>query len=417
MKKNTLLLVSIFFLFTVSEAKAAQLYTVSATLVSSGQTVNGSFNSAQDAVDYLNGTNLNQAFGSNVDGQAINISVNYRGLPATLAYNSGNTLTLNIDGIVTNKTFTGSSRDAAVDALEDYLKASGGDILNQINKRLAAVSPVDPLAGNPTSLMSQMNDDDFELAFTDSLHDSTEVDKDGKKIGSEMGLGVQYQRYNLAGINSTVYSFSPFSWRKNLGNSETRLLLKIPALRMVTTDNAKTYQASAAVGFYIPLYKTYWAIAPIASIGAVGSEDLAAASAMHGFSLTNKLGFDHNGWGLHLGTLYGIYQTDKLQYNGYVSNPGIKNNILKNSVVVGVPIGIMGFGVDLSATKTQFYGTDLYIENAMDYGVGFVKYSKVDNNKIRFDIKYFTYDAQSVATIGNGTKRITGVSANLKFQY
>lgn len=60
------------------------------------------------------------------------------------------------------------------------------------------------------------------------------------------------------------------------------------------------------------------------------------------------------------------------------------------------------------------FGTDLYIENAMDYGIGFVKYSESDNNKVRFDIKYFTYNAQSVATIGNGTKGITGISANLK---
>ena len=115
------------------------------------------------------------------------------------------------------------------------------------------ISPIDPIAGNPISLMSQMVYDDFELAFVDAIHDSDEVDENGKKVGSEMGAGVQYSQYNVSGITSRVVALSPFTYRKNIANSGVKLLLKIPALKMISTDNAKTYQASSAKGLIIHL--------------------------------------------------------------------------------------------------------------------------------------------------------------------
>lgn len=412
MKKIFLLIT--FFSFLSSKNANAQLFNVTATRTGTGQTVSASFDSAQKALDYFQGQNLNNAFGTNVDGEAVSIALNYRGLNSTLTYDTSSNLNLVIPGIV-NKTFNGGNRDASVELLKDYLKSEGGDILDRINKRLAAVSPSDPIAGNPISLMSQMVDDDFELAFTDALHDGNVSDG---APGNEMGSSAQYSRYNVSGIDSQVYSVSPFSWRRNLGNSDAKFLLKLPVVKMIKTEGATTYQASGSVGFSIPLVKNYWSIVPMASIGAVGSEDLASAAAMRGLSLTNRLGYNwENGWGVHLGTLYGNYKTEKLEVNDYKSNPNIQNAILKNSLVATIPLTNRDFVMDASITNTRFYGTELYIENAMDYGIAFVKTSRTDNNEIRLDLKYYSYDSQSIATIGNGKRGVSGFSANLKFQY
>lgn len=403
----------------IEEEAKAQLFNVVATRTSNGQAVSGNFNSAEDALNFFDGQNLNSAFGTNVDNEPVTVALNYRGLGASLAYDSGNNLVLNIDGIVSNQVFSGSSRDASLDLLKDYLKSDGADILDRINKRLAAVSPTDPIAGNPISLMSQMVGDDFELGFVDTIHDSSDIGDDGKKVGNEMGAGVQYSSYNVSGIKSDVISVSPFSYRNNLGESDFKLLLKVPVVKMITTENhAKTYQASAAIGLLIPLIKDIWSISPIVSIGAVGSEDLGSAAAIRGFSVTNKLGFTaENGFGLHLGTLLGNYKTERLEINNYRSDPNIENNVLKNSLVLTVPTGYTSYVLDFAATNVRFFGDDLYIENAMDYGIGLVKSSRANNNEMRLDLKYYTYDAERIASIGNGKKSVSGFSVNLKFQY
>jgi len=419
MNKKTQFLFAFLLSFSVIKNSYANLFNITATRSSNGQTASAGFNSAEEAIDYFKGQNLNSIFGTNVDNEAIAINMNYRGLGANLSYNGTNALTLNIDGIVTNKVFTGGNRDASVELLKDYLKSDGGNLINEINKRLAAISPSDPIAGNPASLMSQMVNDDFDLAFVDSLHDNGAVDKNGKKIGNEMGAGVKYENYNVSGINSQVVALSPFSWRRNINNSDVKLLLKIPVFKMVNTESAKSYQASSAVGFHVPLYKDYWSIAPLASIGAGGSQDLASGAMMSGFSVTNKLKYKTDrGFGFHLGTLFGRYQTEKVRVNGYSFNPNITNNILKNSFVVILPVGLMqDYAVDLSATNTRFYGTSLYIQNAMDYGIGFVKTNKTTNNEARLDLKYYSYNSSNIASIGNGSRRVNGVSANLRFQY
>ena len=408
--KKLLVILTIFSFFLTNTA-SAKLFNVTATRVSNSQTVSASFDSVEEALDYFDGQNLNNVFGANVDNEAVNIALNYRGLNASLAYDTGSNLTLNIDGIVSNQVFSGANRDASVELLKDYLKSDGGDILNRINKRLAAVSPTDPIAGNPTSLMSQMVDDDFDLAFVDSIHDNSST-------GNEMGVGAKYSSFNVSGIKSDVISIAPFSYRDNFGNSNFKLLLKIPTLKMIQTEGeAKTYQASAAVGMLFPIVKDIWSISPMLSIGAVGSEDLGSAAAMRGISATNKLGFKtKDGFGIHLGTLFGNYATEKLKINDYESDPKIQNNILKNSLVFTLPLDKQ-YVVDLAATNNRFFGSDLYIENAMDYSVALVKTSRNDNNEMKLDLKYYTYDAARTASIGNGKKDVRGFAVNLQFQY
>ena len=184
-----------------------------------------------------------------------------------------------------------------------------------------------------------------------------------------MGASAQYSSYNVSGIRSTVVPLSPFSYRRNIFDSDAKLLLKIPTVKMIYTDNSKSYQVSGSVGF-------------------------------------------------HLGILYGNYKTEKLQINGYRSDPKIEDNILKSSFVISIPTDMLrNYVIDLSATNTRFYGTNLYIENAMDYGIGFVKTANANNNEMRLDIKYYSYDTARVATIGNGSGKVEGVSVNLKFQY
>ncbi len=417
--KKQFFLITIFFFLAIEKAEA-KLFEVQATRTSTGQTISAGFDSVQEALDYFKGKNLNSIFGTNVDNEPMSVLLNYRGLNASLTYATDQTLTLNIDGIVNNKTFRGVDRDDSVKQLKDFLKHDGGAVLDQVNKRMVAVSPADPIAGNPTSLMWQMVDHDFDLSFSDSLYDTRESDENGKKIGNEMGAGVKYANFNAAGIRSNLVSVSPFSWRRNLFDSDVKLLLKIPVLTMITTEGSKSYQANSSIGLQIPLYKEFWSITPMASIGAVVSVDQASASALHGFSATNKFHIDVNNWGMSLGTMLGRYSTQKISYRNYTSNPDIANTVLKNTFAVNTPPIIASkFATEFSVSNTKYYGTELYIQNGMEYGLALVKTNNrlKNNNEFRTDLKYFDYYTNHIATIGNGSRRIQGVMVNLKFQY
>lgn len=410
--KKIILLLTIFLAFFSSNSYA-QLFNTEVTRISTGQTVSATFHSIKDAINYFDTDNLNSQFGANVSAEPLNANLNFRGLPATLTYSGTNTIVLQIDDIVT-KTFTGTSRDDAINQIEDYFKNGDPAAISQVLRRLAKVSPVDPIAGNPTSLMSQMIDHDFDLTYVDSMYDSPDAGSER----NEMGLGVKYSQYDISGLDAKVLTVAPFSWRRNLGDSDAKFLVRFPTLSAIDTEGGRTYQASAAFGFHIPIIGKVWSVAPLASIGAVGSADLGAASAIHSFSITNKLRFEVEGWGLHVGTLFGNYSTDKVTINDYTSDPQIENNVLKNSLGIRAPLNTMqDYALELSVGNTRFYGTDLYIENAMDYGISFIKTSNVINNEFRVDLKYFSYDAERVATIGNGSTKVQGVQVALKFQY
>lgn len=409
--KKVLSFFTAVFLLSASNSYA-QLFDITVTRDLTSDSVSASFHSIEDAIDYFDSDNLSEQFGSNVNAEPISANLNFRGLPASLSY-AGTNLVLQIDDVVT-KTFTGTSRDDVLDQMEEYFKSGGGDDISRIQRRLAKVSPVDPIAGNPISLMSQMVENDFELTYVESMYDSPDADSER----NEMGIGAKYSQYDVSGLKSKVLSVSPFTWRNNFGDSNAKFLIKLPVLAAIDTEGAKTYQLSGALGFHIPLVDKVWSIAPLASLGAVGSADLGAATAIRGVSLTNKLRFDIGDWGLHLGTLFGNYVTEKVSINGYKSDPDIKNNILKNSVGIRAPLDTMqNYALEFNVANTRFYGTDLYIENAMDYGVAFIKTSNQSNNEARFDVKYFTYDAERSASIGNGKKGVKGILASLKFQY
>jgi hypothetical protein len=230
--KRTVFFLAIFLSFLTTKNSHAQLFNVEVNRPLTAQSVNSTFHSMMDAIDYFKSDNLNNQFGADVGIETININLNFRGLPASLTYTGAGTLVVQIDDIVT-KTFTGTSRDDLVNQLKDYLKSGDGSgAIGAIQRRLAKVSPVDPVAGNPTSLMSQMVDHDFDLTHTDALYDT----EDSGSQRNEMGVGAKYSQYNISGLDAKVLTVSPFAWRRNLGDSNVKLLIRFPTLTAVDTE-------------------------------------------------------------------------------------------------------------------------------------------------------------------------------------
>jgi len=93
-----------------------------------------------------------------------------------------------------NESFSGGTRDISNDLFEDYIKQNGDDILRE----LLRVSAVDPLAGNPASVQSQMAAGDF-AAGVDPVYDTL-------KPGSSFGLGARFGSYSTGQFTRNVFT-------------------------------------------------------------------------------------------------------------------------------------------------------------------------------------------------------------------
>ena len=65
-------------------------------------------------------------------------------------------------------TFTGATRDEAQDAVTEYFKGAGGSDVTKVLQAAVRETAIDPVAGNPDSLMSLMGEADFAQG-TDAL--------------------------------------------------------------------------------------------------------------------------------------------------------------------------------------------------------------------------------------------------------
>lgn len=146
---------------------SAALFTTD--LASGSDTFSASYDNVDDAFDQLTTSALQSALPSYVDPiSTATMVVNYRGLDMDFAFPvSGTTeLTLVIPELGISESFVGVTRDDSKDLLVAYLEGEGSDTVDRIQKELARVSAVDPVAGNPSSLMGQAVHSDFDRALS-----------------------------------------------------------------------------------------------------------------------------------------------------------------------------------------------------------------------------------------------------------
>jgi hypothetical protein len=269
--------------------------------------------------------------------------------------------------------------------------------------------------------------EDFDIMFRSPTYDNdSEKDKNDKRIGSEMGMNFNYTKYKIAGIDAYSVSIPLLiisEYRKNLFNTRTKLLIKLPTATYINVNNgAETYQLKSAIGLEIPLYKEFWKISGLVGAGVVGSVDQGAASGLRSYAGTNTFAIrDFHGFGLRFGTMYGKYKTFKIEYNDYESNPDLQNNVLKNSIVLikETPIFMGDLNVEFIVSNIQYYGDDLYIESENEYGISLVKtgIKKKSNNELRVDLKYSTADSAREDNYSGQTEKAKTYSLDVKFQF
>jgi hypothetical protein len=325
-----------------------------------GQVSSVGSNSIQDIVDQLDADQLRSRF-ANYDESvsAGEFRLDLRGLPLTLNYDQNSTvLVFAVPSLGINEIFNGGTRNASNDLFEDYIKQNGDRILRE----LLRVSAVDPLAGNPASVQSQMVAGDFE-AGTDPTYDTLGP-------GGSLGLGARFGSYSTGDFTQNVFTL-PISYSYTFANYD-RLIVRAPITYM-EVDGAEAYRGMLGLSYRKNIFAR-WSLTPALGYGITGSSDLGSLGHIFSGSLTSDLLlYDSSRVQISMGNMAGYYLTLPIRLGDYSVDYNLENTITRNGFLFAVPLHREVWGqqlsLDIYITDTRFFGDALYSDNYQEIGI------------------------------------------------
>jgi len=355
-------------------ARAADLFLVELDV--NGQTARLTFRTARAAIDSLETGNIStQVPYSGVE--PLTAQMNYRGLPITLSYATAGSTALRFQvplaGIDVTFNGAGSStataRDDAQHQLVQYLK--NGEALGQMQKKLAEVSPVDPVAGNPLSLETQAVVRDFDTAFTAyATNLAGNASATAPSAPDLAGLGLRFGSYSTSGLTTRAVTI-PFSWTIRFPHEPDHQLTFSAPVTLADSEGAKSYYAGLGVHYRVPLSRA-WALTSAAGYAITGSRDLGSAAQIASVSVTSSYVLPvQETSSFAIGNMIGYYRTLTLTVGDYSFDPGIANVAFRNGAMFSHPVPWFGGGLamEYSFVNTIFTGSKLYEQSYNQAGV------------------------------------------------
>jgi hypothetical protein len=292
---------------------------------------------------------------------AVAIGINLRGLEALTSFASNST-TLNVFIPNANITasFTGSTRDESLILFKDFIKE--GRSLKKLLKAYARYSPIDPIAGNPNSLMAQMGEADYLLGRLSPLA-GCDCSFSAQPILHQFQVGLNGGRAFTDGYDTTIatlplrYSYSP--------DGNWAVILDAP-LTYLRNGGASSIVGSLGMGLRVPLTHD-WSLIPIFRFGSGGSLDLCTSGNFASAGITSVFNYPVSDYVLTL-TNYGGYITSVnfwltgLNFN-YHMQKGIFKNGLSVSTCKGFTFLNRPLNFRLGFEDTYFTGGGLFIKH------------------------------------------------------
>lgn len=292
---------------------------------------------------------------------AVAIGINLRGLKALTSFaENSTTLVVYIPNANITASFTGSTRDESLLLFKGYIKE--GPSVKKLLKGYARYSPIDPIAGNPNSLMAQMGEADYLLGSLSPLA-GCDCSFSAQPILHQFQVGLNAGRASASPYDTTVvtlplrYSYSP--------DGNFAFILDAP-LTYLRNGGASSLDGSLGVGLRVPLTLD-WSLTPIFRFGFGGSLDLCTAGTFASAGLTSVFNYPVCDYVFSL-TNYGGYITSvNFWLTGVNFNYHLQKGIFKNGLSVSTCKGInfcnRPFNFRLGFEDTYITGGGLYIKH------------------------------------------------------
>jgi hypothetical protein len=296
----------------------------------------------------------------------LDMRINLRGLLANASFAAGsNTLVVTIPNAGISQSFTGLTRDDSVTLFKSYLSdaGTGGKLL----RAYARYSPIDPIAGNPNSLMAQMAEADYLLGRLYPLS------------GCDCGLSqpsVHHFQVGLSGVRgfSKGYDTTSVSLpaRYSYSPSGTWAFILDAPLTYNRNGGASSLSGSVGTALRCPV-NSRWSLSPVLRAGSGLSLDLATGTLFCSGGVTSVFDFKVLGGVFSLINYVGYITSAPLWTTGINWCYHIQNTIFKNGFVFstcqGIPFCGRILNASLSFEDTAFTGSRLYIMHYDEVGI------------------------------------------------
>lgn len=281
-----------------------------------------------DLMNDLKEVALEELFPLYSPASAVSINFNFRGIASLSSFAAGST-TLNVvipqAGIT--ESFTGETRDDSLQLYRQYLRDGAGN--GRILKAYSKYSPIDPIAGNPNSLMAQMAQSDYMMGHLSPLS-GCDCCWSAQPIRHEFQVGSYVGRAFSNGYDTTIvtlplrYSYSP--------RGDWAFIIDAP-ITYNRNGGASSIYSSLGTGVRIPVASN-WSLTPIARFGAGGSLDLCTAGDFFAAGLNSVINLNACGYVFSVTNYAGYYSSANLWLSGVNFNYHLQNYIFKNGFSV-----------------------------------------------------------------------------------
>jgi len=358
--------VLLFSLLVSQSLYAGAIFSIDVRNDSTGDSFTHNTSDLEDLLDSVDQDSISREIDSYVDTHQITADLDFRGLPMQLKFAENSTsLNLNIESLNINETFNGADRAESLSLLEDWFKTQGN--VEKVMKELARVSPIDPIAGNPNSLMATMAEGDFRNGFQ-------KVASQQKGVSNKNFLLITptYKSLDIDGTQSDNYTL-PLAYSFNTSDNPNEMLTLSLPISYVKVEEAKSYSAGLGIAYSLPVTDS-WVLTPATKYSLVGSKNLGTLAQMVSGSLTSSYKFDlGNKHAISMGNMVGYYSTVKFYEADYAFDPGIANTVFRNAIMYSLPTDNLykNSSLDMFIIDTRYTGTELYIESYDEIGLSF----------------------------------------------
>jgi len=367
-KKFSQMMTALCFMYQGNSVYAREPYHATVKVGTESSTV-----AAPNLIDLnrdLRSTNITQLIPLYKPTSATSLEIDLRGID-TLASFAANSTTLNIGipqaGFSTS--FDGGTRDNSLTLFREFIRDAGHR--HELLRVYAKYSPIDPIAGNPNSLLAQMAHADYQLGHL-SPFAGCDCRWSSQPNVHQVQTGVDFLRGFSGGFDTTAvtlptrYSYAPdLSWA---------LILDAP-ITYNRNGGASSLLTSLGVGIRFPI--TYnWSLTPIVRFGGAGSLDLCTAGAFISTGVNSTYNYKYCNHVISLTNFAGYYTSTNLWLSGINYNYHIQNCTLKNGLTLTSCAGFVvcerPLNYSISFVDSYFATGRLYIRHYDEVGFSLI---------------------------------------------
>jgi hypothetical protein len=369
--------------------------TFNLNIEANNQNTTKSFENIEALFDATEEDSLKSIIPNYVSGvTAINAQLDVRGVDVISSYDeSSSLLTFEIKSLGIFKQFDGGDRAKSGDLLRSYIKGNGDGVLSKLLQESAATTAIDPVAGNPDSLMGSIISADAGNATTLNKSSRSKGAEGGQADDDEFGINLSAGCSSVNGHDKCSLTL-PLSYTHYFAKPEGKkegYKLRIDApLAYFETNGSKAYQASIGAALQIPITDNF-SLTPAIRTGIVASKDLGSAANVNSVSLTSIYNTRWDKMNISFSNMVGVIQTKGLESNGVDIDYSLSNQVMKNGIAVEMPSGISLAGKktswEASIANTYLTGDALYISNYYDLALS-LGTVKENNDSLRLGLTY-----------------------------